>query len=108
MLLIVIILHEILVSVIHSSLLFAMRAIRYAGNPGRAMTICRVSPQCHYALIEISAQSTDRQREGEMTMASRVKHAHTPFNGFDLFVLLGAMINLIVAGCLVGYWLLTT
>ena len=40
-----------------------------------------------------------------MPMTGLAKKTRLRFNGFDLFVLAGAMVNLLVICYLVGYWL---
>lgn len=40
-----------------------------------------------------------------MSMTSLTNKMRFPFNGFDFFVLAGAMVNLVVVCYLVGYWL---
>ena len=40
-----------------------------------------------------------------MNLASFVRVSRLPLSGFDYFVLAGAVVNLLVIGCLIGYWL---
>ena len=40
-----------------------------------------------------------------MFMTNLTRKTRIPFNGFDFFVLAGAMVNVLVVCYLVGYWL---
>ena len=41
-----------------------------------------------------------------MSLASLVRHSVSVLNGFDYFVLAGALVNLVVIFTLIGYWLI--
>ena len=71
-----------------------------------------VSPQCHCGMVSLpdtfSELSTEPRvvdfQEEEGRTRSRAAGAWRP-SGFDIFVLAGALMNLMVVGYLVSHWL---